>query len=821
MSQYELFISYAHRDNFGNPGDDVSRIQAVKLAIEREYREMTGEEVRIFLDEDAIRTGDDWRQRILLGLRQSKMLLAFVSTNYFKSEYCRLEWEHYIQTELSQALPGDGIAPVYIIRCAEFDELSLEERLRRWARDLRRRQVDVQWLDWWPYGQAALQRDDVRRRLRELSAQLRDRLSRYELRAQSPTNQMPLLTEHFKGRQRELYELRHHLVKGHVGAITAVNGIPGIGKTELALAYAWGYGGLYPAGRFYLNMAGRFASDELALERLKQQIADLAEYKRVPVSDVERQTPDLVFRKVVKAFADQPDRAALFILDNVDDPRLLNPALLAKAIPQGEQFDVILTTRLAAASQSRLAWVAVDFLEPEDGLALLDSFVPIPESPQDQEWKAAYRISTVLGGHALGLTVLAVYMRWRKEHSYVKTLDYLQREGLALVSELGDELESQRVGLDSTYAERVVERLLQPTIEHLRTTYPAAYRAFQLAAFCPPDQVPLPWLVEILTEGNPDWGADRLGGSLARQAVQMLIDYRLLVPERTQRAGLVSESEATTSQQARMHRVYVDLWAKETQAEEASATHGRLLRKAQERASHLRRNWGRREWVWEVEPLLAFADQTFDRMEMSTVRFLDDVSEVLRHVGRLADVQRLRVAGCRIMERLCEAAPENADYARDLSVSYNQMGDLFRALGDGTAARRYYEQALEVSERLAQAAPENADYARDLSVSYNKMGDLFRALGDGTAARRYYEQDLKIAERLAQAAPENADYARDLAVSYFKMYVTLASSDFAEDPKNGRFWLQRTYDTLNGMKLQGMHLSPDDLEWLRQIEQAL
>ena len=76
--------------------------------------------------------------------------------------------------------------------------------------------------------------------------------------------------------------------------------------------------------------------------------------------------------------------------------------------------------------------------------------------------------------------------------------------------------------------------------------------------------------------------------------------------------------------------------------------------------------------------------------------------------------------------------------------------------------RRYYEDGLKIAKRLADAAPENADYARDLSISYNRLGDLARSGGDPAAARRYYEDGLKIAKRLSDAAPENADYARDL-----------------------------------------------------------
>ena len=94
--------------------------------------------------------------------------------------------------------------------------------------------------------------------------------------------------------------------------------------------------------------------------------------------------------------------------------------------------------------------------------------------------------------------------------------------------------------------------------------------------------------------------------------------------------------------------------------------------------------------------------------------------------------------------RLADAAPENADYARDLSVSYNKLGDLARSGGDPAAARRYYEDDLTIRMRLADAAPENADYARDLSVSYNKLGDLARSGGDpavGPAVLRGHVED--------------------------------------------------------------------------------
>ncbi|HEX6367829.1 MAG TPA: TIR domain-containing protein [Longimicrobium sp.] len=117
-------------------------------------------------------------------------------------------------------------------------------------------------------------------------------------------------------------------------------------------------------------------------------------------------------------------------------------------------------------------------------------------------------------------------------------------------------------------------------------------------------------------------------------------------------------------------------------------------------------------------------------------------------------------------ERLAQAEPERADYQRDLSVSYNKVGDLYRDLGQGEQARQAYITSLQIRERLAQAEPERADYQRDLSVSYERVGDLYRALGQGEQAREYLMKDLAIAERLAQAEPERADYQRDLALSH-------------------------------------------------------
>ena len=113
------------------------------------------------------------------------------------------------------------------------------------------------------------------------------------------------------------------------------------------------------------------------------------------------------------------------------------------------------------------------------------------------------------------------------------------------------------------------------------------------------------------------------------------------------------------------------------------------------------------------------------------------------------------------MERLAKAEPERADYQRDLSVSYNKMGDLFSALGQGEDARQAFAKALAIRERLAKAEPDRADYQRDLIVSCVKMSEI-----DPERAPEYLSRALAIARALQDRGrfmPADAGMVDDLA----------------------------------------------------------
>ena len=168
-----------------------------------------------------------------------------------------------------------------------------------------------------------------------------------------------------------------------------------------------------------------------------------------------------------------------------------------------------------------------------------------------------------------------------------------------------------------------------------------------------------------------------------------------------------------------------------------------------------------------------------------------------------------------IRERLAKAEPDRADYQRDLSVSYNKMGDLYGALGQGEQAREAYARSLAIAERLAAAEPDRADYQRDLSVSYDRMGDLYRALGQGEQAREAYARSLAIAERLAKAEPDRADLQMDHVISLVKV------ATFAEPAT--RALLEQALAILLQLDQQGrlVHADQQKIVALRQMLVAL
>ena len=195
----------------------------------------------------------------------------------------------------------------------------------------------------------------------------------------------------------------------------------------------------------------------------------------------------------------------------------------------------------------------------------------------------------------------------------------------------------------------------------------------------------------------------------------------------------------------------------------------------------------------------------------------NNVGDINKSLGDTKSALKSYESSLNIREELRRRNPDSAEYARDLSISYERIGDINKSLGDTKSALKSYESSLNIREELRRRNPDSAEYARDLSVSYNKVGDIYKALGDTKSALKSYEDGFKIFEELRRRNPDSAEYARDLYVSCWRM------ADINEQLGNGssKEWWRRAYETLNKMKSDGLFISKEDEKFLEILRKKV
>ena len=536
-------------------------------------------------------------------------------------------------------------------------------------------------------GGAALERQDVRRKLADLPGQIADRLHRAAIRDTTPYT-VPLPSKHFVGRRDEMHALLHDLLQSQIGAITAVYGIPGIGKSMLAFAYAWGYGFRYPGGRFLIAAAN--ASD------LAAEVIRLAEPKGVQLSDEERQRPDVALAKVKAAFEAGPP--ALLVIDNVDDPALLTAQARERALPKGDHIHVLVTTRVSPEDLPRIRCLALDALQTQEAMALLQRFRAIADSPQDDEWKAALEIVGRLGGHALGVEVVAVYLRENPQVTYRAFAEGLQRDGIELMDTTAGPEARDRL---AWHTETCIRRLLEPTLASLS---PAELRAVEYAALLPPDNAPLPWLRERLAAEFPERTHPVLGDPITK-VFQRLERLRLVVSQARVGSRVRGRPPPETPAWPAC-TAWCRTWSAPGRARTTSPVGSSSSTSSPiARAGWIKAHWGQVGLAWELRPLRDIALRLIARGDRQGYLMADRIATPLTHTGRLLDACDLYRRSADLFAGLSNAAPKNADYARELSVSYERLGDLARSGGDPAAARRYCEDGLTIAKAAGRRGP--------------------------------------------------------------------------------------------------------------------
>ncbi len=222
----------------------------------------------------------------------------------------------------------------------------------------------------------------------------------------------------FVGRKKELERLHDNLQRKAEVVITAVEGMGGVGKTELAIQYSLLYLRLrtYPGGICWLQAR----ETDIGLQIVKFAITDL---KLQPPDNLE--LPE----RVRWCWNRWPQGNTLVVLDDVKNYRDIKPYLP----PQNSQFKVLITTRLKLDLAASLS---LSVLEEEDALDLLKQLIGSQKVSQDLA--SAKDLIQRLGYLPLALQLVGRYVKERNI-SLTEMLQRLEKKGLGHKSMVVDE----------------------------------------------------------------------------------------------------------------------------------------------------------------------------------------------------------------------------------------------------------------------------------------------------------------------------------------------------------------------------------------------
>ncbi len=493
-SPFDVFLSYARADN--HPADPQQGwVTALHAFIQSAARLPGGVAPRVFFDTQDIRDYDDWRHRILAALRHSKVLLVCLSPAYFNSKNCFWEWEHFLRRQ-GPHVDGDAGG----IQSVRFVELpgSLPAPNQEWLDSVRRgNTIDLQ--PWFAQGPRALQHEpaalaSAQRAVAALLARIRD--ARRELARQY--GNLRAANEHFVGRRKQLRDLHERVGVGRLGVITAVHGLGGIGKTELAVQYANEYARSFPGGIWWINAAGH--------RDLRLCLASLIDEPRFPQPAVRSTDNEQRYAHVIAALQataehrrqQDPDgnSQVLILLDNVDHPELLG-ANQRSLVGNLSWLSLIATTRESAAAWAkadRLQVMELDALDPDDALALIREWQPGSAFALAADEAAAKELCELLGCFTLAVEQAAIYLGTQVGASLLSFLAALKAGGLQQLDALARDPELQAT---MQHREKQLDLVLKQTL-------PAAGSLERVllgyAACWGPDAIPKPWIEALVRD---------------------------------------------------------------------------------------------------------------------------------------------------------------------------------------------------------------------------------------------------------------------------------------------------------------------------------
>ena len=136
MASFKGFFSYVHADDQTEGG----RLTRLARDVADQFQMLTGEEISLFLDKDALEWGDNWREAIDSNLASVAFFIPVMSPRYFMSPECRRELQTFARRATDLGMK-ELILPLHYVNVPEIQNETTTDDLIALVRTF-------QWEDW-------------------------------------------------------------------------------------------------------------------------------------------------------------------------------------------------------------------------------------------------------------------------------------------------------------------------------------------------------------------------------------------------------------------------------------------------------------------------------------------------------------------------------------------------------------------------------------------------------------------------------------------------------------------------------------------------
>ena len=529
------------------------------------------------------------------------------------------------------------------------------------------------------------------------------------------------------GQEQALQDVREQLVGGKrsaIGQTAAFRGLGGLGKTQLAVEYAYRYQNDYPNGVIWIN----------ADQDIDAQLIEIAHKGRWIAPASEHKYKLQIAQQRLRSYSN-----CLIVFDNLDDRMAIEPYL-----PEPQANPHILVT--SRRDYVDFVPVPLELLDQDLSVKLLvQEARRIPIGPEEES--AAKEIAHILGGLPLALELAGAYLSHLPDVSFQQYRDLLSIDlKMALPRSLSSFTQHDA---DLYRTLKLSEELLKDEVSlhnilDLLTWSGSAPMSTELVSKLMGDTNEAV-LISALALGSTLRLLQKNEASDSYSLHRLVREVRrgeLKLGEHLNWADAICRRLGDWFQQRREDFSYLPLLEAEIDHLDAWQKHSTLLVPSHASrlmwlqaypAYHRGRYTEARKYVWEAKRIfeeLQGTDRELEANLLSDLAFTDDM------LGSFGSVLEYHLAALTIREELY--GEKHSDIANSLSSIggwYGEQGNLERAL-------EYSEQALAMRRELFR------DGHSDIASSLNNVGHWFGKQGNLERALEYSEQALAMRREL-------------------------------------------------------------------------